>query len=184
MPHDDLQTFWLYRGIILHRILIVDDEDEVRKSIERRLERDGLELDTASGEKEGIEKIENAEKPYDVVLTDMVMENPHSGINVLQAALGNDIFTEVIVLTAYGNIANAVECMKRGAFDYVEKNIPGIDVYELVSRKVAQAIEHREESLGTIKRLDNVSKNRDEWGKSGDWLKTIMRIKPSQADDD
>ena len=51
---------------------------------------------------------------------------------MLQTALTTDVFSEVIVLTAYGNVANAVECMKRGAFDYVEKNIPGVDVFELL----------------------------------------------------
>jgi ActR/RegA family two-component response regulator len=60
--------------------------------------------------------------------------------------------TEVIVLTAYGSVANAVECLKRGAFDYVEKNIPGVDVYDLLALKVERAMEHRAESLSLIKR--------------------------------
>lgn len=163
----------------MYRVLIVDDEDEIRSSIERRLRRDGLGTDIACGEKEGIEKIEKADQPYDVVLTDMVMENPQSGISILQSALGGDIFTEVIVLTAYGNITNAVECMKRGAFDYVEKNIPGVDVYDLVSIKVFQAIERRESSLNTIKRIDALSRGEDDWSNSAEWLRTIRKVKGS-----
>ncbi|MFA4016860.1 MAG: hypothetical protein RUDDFDWM_001971 [Candidatus Fervidibacterota bacterium] len=64
-----------------------------------------------------------------------------------------DIFTEVIVLTAYGSIANAVECMKRGAYDYVEKNIPGVDVYDLLAMKVERALEERKGILETVKRF-------------------------------
>ena len=138
------------------RVLIVDDEEEVRAAVQRRLSRDNINAEIASGETEGIEKINNAVAPYDVVLTDMVMENPDSGVNMLQAALGRDIFTEVIVLTAYGNVANAVECMKRGAFDYVEKNIPGVDVYDLMSMKVSQAMERRRSSVSTIRRIDKI----------------------------
>jgi DNA-binding NtrC family response regulator len=143
----------------LCRVLVVDDEDEVRAAIERRLKRDGLKVDVAASEAEAIEKLKSANPTYDVVLTDMVMESPNSGLNILQAAVAQDIFTEVIVLTAYGNVANAVECMKRGAFDYVEKNIPGVDVYDLISIKVAQALERRRSSVNTIRRLDRITKS-------------------------
>lgn len=136
------------------RALVVDDEEAVRAAIQRRLKRDRIRVDTAAGEAEAIEKITSAEVPYDVVLTDMVMENPESGLNILKAALAEDIFTEIIVLTAYGNVANAVECMKHGAFDYVQKNMPGVDVYDMVSQKVALAMEHRKASLGTVRRME------------------------------
>ncbi|MHB0999942.1 MAG: response regulator [Armatimonadota bacterium] len=138
------------------RLLIVDDEDEIRAAIERRMKREGYQVDIATGEIDAISKIADDARSYDIVLTDMVMENPDSGMNVLQTALSQDIFTEVIVLTAYGNVANAVECMKRGAFDYVEKNIPGVDVYDLMSMKVSQAMERRRSSVSTIRRIDKI----------------------------
>lgn len=140
------------------KILVVDDEDQVRAAIQRRLTRDGYKVDTASGEAEAIGLIEGADPTYDIVVTDMVMENPESGVNILTTALVEDIFTEVLVLTAYGNVANAVECMKRGAFDYVEKNIPGVDVYDLMSMKVAQAVERRRSSVSTVRRLDRTKR--------------------------
>lgn len=144
------------------RVLIVDDEESVRAAIERRLRRDGLNVHTAEGEADAVEKITGAEKPYDVVMTDMVMENPDSGLNVLKTAMEKDIFTEVIILTAYGNIANAVESMKRGAFDYVEKNLPGVDVYDLMSIKVAQALERRQSSMITVRRIDQFARTHEE----------------------
>jgi len=138
----------------MSRVLVVDDEEEVLEAVKRRLEREGYDVTTASSEAEAVELLRKARPSFDVVVTDMVMESPESGARVLQVALAQDIFTEVIVLTAYGNVANAVECMKRGAFDYVEKNIPGVDVYDLLAIKVGQAVERRRGALGTVRRLE------------------------------
>jgi DNA-binding NtrC family response regulator len=136
------------------RILVVDDEDEVRASLARRLDREGFNVTVAASEDEGLAAMKEAEKPFDVVITDMNMGDPNSGVHILEGAVGRDVFTEVIVLTAYGNVANAVECMKRGAFDYVEKNLPGVDVYELLILKVEQALERRRSSVQTVRRLE------------------------------
>ena len=142
------------------RILVIDDEEAVRSAVKRRLERDGYEVDTADTQAAGIAAINEHNPPYDVVVTDMVMESADSGLQVLQAALSSDIFTELIVLTAYGNVGNAVECMKRGAFDYVEKNIPGVDVFEPLSMKVQQALDRRKASLATLRRIEQYTKAR------------------------
>jgi len=139
------------------RILVIDDEEAVRTAVKRRLERDGYKVDVADSQAAGIEAIKPHNPPYDVIVTDMVMESPTSGLEVLRAALTTDVFSEVIVLTAYGNVANAVECMKRGAFDYVEKNIPGVDVFELLSMKIGQALERRRTSLATLRKIEQYS---------------------------
>ena len=140
---------------------MADDEDDVRLSLERRLKRDGHSVVIAGSELEAAQAIEAAPVPFDVVLTDMLMESPNSGVEVLKSALARDVFTEVVVLTAYGNVTNAVECMKMGAFDYVEKNIPGVDVYELISIKIEQALERRRSSLSTVRRLESFAKVRE-----------------------
>ena len=142
-------------------VLVIDDEEAVRSAVKRRLERDGYTVATADNQAAGLEAITSHNPPFDVVVADMVMESPTSGLEVLQAALTTDVFTEVIVLTAYGNVANAVECMKRGAFDYVEKNIPGVDVFELLSLKLAQALDRRRASLATLRRIDQYAKAAD-----------------------
>lgn len=134
-----------------YRLLIVDDEEDVRTAVKRRLERQGFEVDTAESAEAGIERIQNADPPYDVIVTDMSMEDPEAGVQILQAAFGRDVFAEVIVMTAYGNVKNAVECMKRGAFDYIEKNIPGVDVYELLTIKVEQALDRRRQSTSAMR---------------------------------
>lgn len=139
-------------------LLIIDDEEGVRGSVARRLGRDGYDVTGAESEAEGLIMIREAERPFDIVVTDMVMESPDSGVKILEAALSRDIFSEVIVLTAYGNVSNAVECMKRGAFDYVEKNIPGVDVYELLTLKVQQALDRRRSSIDTLRRIDRFAR--------------------------
>jgi DNA-binding NtrC family response regulator len=142
------------------RILVVDDEEEVRGAVQRRLEREGYKVSTAPNEEDGLEVLQKADRAFDIVITDMSMGDANSGIRILEGAVARDVFTEVIVLTAYGNVANAVECMKRGAFDYVEKNMPGVDVYELLCLKVQQAVERRRSAVDTVRRLEAFSKGR------------------------
>src|SRR5689334_8930878 len=113
----------------MSRVLVIDDEESVLSAVRRRLEREGFNITTASSAEEGTNMIRDAEPPFDIVVTDMSMDEPDSGLRVLNAAFGRDLFAQVIVMTAYGNVANAVECMRRGAFDYIEKNAPGVDAY-------------------------------------------------------
>ncbi len=142
------------------QILVVDDEQEVREAVRRRLEREGYAVQTAESEAAGLETLVESEKPFDIVITDMSMEDADSGLRILEGAMARDVFTEVVVLTAYGNVTNAVECMKRGAFDYVEKNMPGLDVYELLCLKVQQAVQRRRSAVDTIRRLEAFTKHR------------------------
>jgi DNA-binding NtrC family response regulator len=132
------------------RILVIDDEEEVLIAVSRRLSREGHEVTPAANSYQGIEKIKNGELPFDVVITDMSMEDTQSGLEVLQAAFSRDLFAEVIVMTAYGNVANAVESMRRGAYDYIEKNQPGVDTFELLAAKVDQALSQRRRDLRTV----------------------------------
>jgi len=152
----------------MYRILVIDDEEEVRHALQRRLQREGYQVDVAEGESDGIVKIKQASPAYDVVITDMAMENPDSGVRILEAALAHDLFSEVIVLTAYGNVANAVECMRRGAFDYVEKNIPGVDVYELLVLKIEQALERRRSAVNTLRRMEEITRRLTSSTRHGD----------------
>ena len=132
------------------RVLVIDDEEDVLNAIRRRLDREGFQVSTAANATEGIEMIQSAEKPFDIIVTDMSMEDPNAGLRVLSASFSRDLFAEVIVMTAYGNVANAVECMRRGAFDYIEKNSPGVDAYEVLSIKIGQAMERRRRDVRTV----------------------------------
>jgi DNA-binding NtrC family response regulator len=143
----------------MSRILVVDDEDEVRCVLQRRLERAGYTVYTACSAAEGVEALQDGGPSFDVVVTDMSMEDGESGVKMLKAALERDVFTEVIVLTAYGNVKNAVHCMQLGAYDYVEKNIPGVDVFELLILKVERAIQQRQSTARTLDRLARIGQS-------------------------
>ncbi len=130
----------------MSRILVIDDEEDVRLALQRRLEREGHEgheVSLAGTTAEGEAALADSEEVFDVVITDMSMEDGESGVRMLKAAIQRDVFTEVIILTAYGNVRNAVTCMQLGAYDYVEKNIPDVDVYELLMLKISRALEQR-----------------------------------------
>jgi DNA-binding NtrC family response regulator len=143
------------------RVLVIDDEESVLNAVKRRLEREGYRVHAANSSAEGMEMIESAEKPYDVIVTDMSMEDPDSGLRVLHAAFTRDLFAEVIVMTAYGNVANAVECMRRGAFDYIEKNAPGVDAYEMLALKIQHAMDRRRQDLRTIQTWERAAKMKE-----------------------
>lgn len=142
------------------RILVIDDEEDVLLAVSRRLEREGHDVVPATNSEQGIGKILKSPESFDVVITDMSMENAGAGLEVLQAAFSRDLFAEVIVLTAYGNVANAVECMRRGAFDYIEKNQPGVDTYDVLAMKVAQALDRRRRDLRTVETWDRAAKSK------------------------
>ena len=140
----------------MSRVLVVDDEEGVRLALKRRIERESYAVETAASAAEAIERMRKGEQPFDVVVTDMSMEQADSGLEVLREAVAHDVFSEVIVLTAYGNVTNAVESMRRGAFDYIEKNAPSVDIFEVLVAKVKLALERRRASIGTVRRLDAV----------------------------
>lgn len=139
-------------------MLVIDDEEEVRNAVVRRLQRHGADVASAPSAADGIQMIQDAEKPFDVIVTDMSMEDPESGLRVLNAAFARDLFAEVIVMTAYGNVANAVECMRRGAFDYLEKNAPGVDVYEMLTIKVDQAMDRRRQDVRAVEKWERAAR--------------------------
>ena len=100
-------------------ILVVDDEQSLRQFLEIFLEKEGYEVDTAAS-------LEEAEKAigrnvYDLVLTDLRMAGEDDGLKVLRAAIQKNPSTEVVVMTAFAEHKSAVEAMKLGAYDYVDK---------------------------------------------------------------
>ena len=141
----------------MSRILVIDDEEGVRMAVKRRLEREGHDVSVAGTTADAVNSIRN-DAPYDVIVTDMSMDVPKSGLEILQAAFSRDLFAEVIVMTAYGNVANAVESMRRGAFDYIEKNAPGMDAYEQIALKVEEALDRRLRDLRTVELWERTAK--------------------------
>ena len=118
------------------RILVADDHDSLRRGIVRALSDAHHEVDEAPNGNVAIEKLHEGQ--YDVVLSDLKMGGS-DGLDVLRTAKSMHPTTAVILMTAFGSVHTAVEAMKIGAFDYVQKPFE-IEEMEL---KVEKAIEHR-----------------------------------------
>src|SRR6266508_1742185 len=100
------------------RILIADDHDALRRGLVRGLTEAGHEVDEASNGNLAIEKLHDSY--FDVVLSDLKMGGS-DGMDVLRTTRAMHPTTAVILMTAFGSVNTAVEAMKIGAFDYVQK---------------------------------------------------------------
>jgi len=100
-------------------VLVVDDEQSLRQFLEIFLEKEGYAVDTAGSLEEAEAAI--GRNVYDLVLTDLRMTAEDDGLKVLRAAIQKNPSTEVVVMTAYAEHKSAVEAMKLGAYDYVDK---------------------------------------------------------------
>jgi DNA-binding NtrC family response regulator len=115
------------------RILIVEDRDSLRRMLERALAQEGYAVASAADAQDGIRRA--GEGAWDLVLTDLKLPDG-SGIDVLAASRRAAPRTPVIVLTGYGTVATAVEAMKLGAFDFLEKPVEIDDLYRLIERAI------------------------------------------------
>ncbi len=100
------------------KVLVVDDQRNMRTTLAMMLRGAGYEVDEAGDGVQGAEL--GARGAFDLVLTDLRMGS-QDGISVLRAVKEAETNTEVIVMTAYGTIESAVEAMRLGAFDYIQK---------------------------------------------------------------
>jgi DNA-binding NtrC family response regulator len=100
------------------RILVIDDEADIRESLEYLLLEEGYLVDLAGGGIEGLQMLEAG--GYDLVLLDLMMPD-RPGLDVLREIRKKDRETPVFVITAYGSVPIAVEALKAGASDFFEK---------------------------------------------------------------
>jgi two-component system nitrogen regulation response regulator NtrX len=101
-----------------YRILVIDDETGIREAIRMTLEYEGYKIDEARSGQEGLDKA--AKVPYDAILLDIKMP-VLDGIEVLENLRDQKILTPVVMVSGHGDVHTAVECTKRGAYDFLEK---------------------------------------------------------------
>jgi len=118
------------------KVLVVDDEERFRTTLAKMLTAQGLEVLTAAGGEEALEKLQA--RPCDVVLLDIRMPGM-GGIKALSAIKELDPLTEVIVLSGHASLDAAMELMQRGAYDYLLKPCP----VEEVLAKIEGAFEKK-----------------------------------------
>jgi two-component system nitrogen regulation response regulator NtrX len=101
-----------------YRVLVIDDETGIREAIRMTLEYESYKVDEARSGSEGLEKA--AKIPYDAILLDIKMP-VLDGIEVLENLREQRILTPVVMVSGHGDVHTAVECTKRGAYDFLEK---------------------------------------------------------------
>lgn len=100
------------------KILIIDDEKSIRRALREILEFEDFEVDEAENGKEGLEKA--TKQYYDIIFCDIKMPQM-DGMEVLDAFQKEKVSSPVIMISGHGNIETAVEAIKKGAFDFIEK---------------------------------------------------------------
>ena len=117
-------------------ILLVEDKESLRRVLRMTLEAAGYSVTEAADARAAIDEI--ARVPHKIVLTDLRMPNG-SGIDVLRAAKAADNEVPVILMTAYGSIDEAVQAMKDGAQDFLQKPVDSNHLLLLVERALEQS---------------------------------------------
>src|SRR6185436_4672594 len=116
-------------------VLIIDDEEEIRESIEILLTSEGLSVETASTGEEGLKKIE--EHSYDAVLLDLMLPG-RSGMEVQKDIKRIDPTLPVVIITAIGALETAITAIKEGSFDYITKPWNNEKLVVIVSNAIKQ----------------------------------------------
>jgi DNA-binding NtrC family response regulator len=122
-------------------VLIVDDERYVSESLALALERRGFGVRTAGNVREALRS--NVFDGLDLVITDLRMPG-ESGLDLLREIREKRADLPVIVLTAYGNVPTAVECMKAGAYEFLEKPADPNELLQVMDRAIGEAARRRE----------------------------------------
>jgi len=160
------------------RILIVEDEDRLRRVVELQLESAGFDVDQAGTAEAALPRIDRA----DLILTDLRLPGM-SGLEMLALIQKQNTHAPVIVMTAFGSIETAVEAMKAGAIDFLPKPF-SLDHLMTVVNKALEMRTLREENrelkqqLGRRYEFDNIIGRSPQMQ---DIFATILRVAPSRA---
>ncbi len=125
-----------------YKILVIEDEPEVRESYVDMFEFLGFRIDTAENGMEGLGKLKK--QPYQIVFTDLNMP-VMDGLQTLRLIKKNYPDIEVIVITGFATIENAIKAMKQGAFDYITKPV-SFEHVRIVLNRCIQTINAKKEN--------------------------------------
>lgn len=100
------------------KILVIDDERPIRSTLQEILEFEKFKVDTAEDGKMGLEMIQA--NSYDLILCDIKMPKM-DGLELLEKAIELGIEAPIIMISGHGNIETAVEAIKKGAYDFIQK---------------------------------------------------------------
>jgi DNA-binding NtrC family response regulator len=162
------------------RVLLVEDESNMRKVLSANLRQDGHVLVEAATVKEGLQAVHG--NGFEVVLLDQKLPDGE-GSEVLKAIQQSEPSTAVVVLTAYGTVELAVEAMRSGAFDFLTKPFSSDNLRAVVHRAADWASLQRENHLfrDTVDRLEGQSEIRGSSVAVARLRELISRVGPTEA---
>jgi len=155
------------------KVLVVDDDSLMKDFLKEALGRSDYSVDLASTGEEALEKIKD--KDYDVILSDIRMPSM-GGMELLEATKEYLPDAEVIMMTAYGTVENAVEAMKLGAFDYVMKPFSA-DAIEMKLKRAFEQMRLKKENKNLHQALENTYSFGNIVGKSPQMQKIFESVK-------
>jgi two-component system, NtrC family, response regulator PilR len=120
------------------KLLVVEDEPDLRQMLEILFRREGYAVVTAPGYRAAAEAITQHPQPFPVVLTDLSMPDG-SGLDVVTVAKGRSPATEVILLTAHSTVENAILAVRSGAYDFVAKPFQPAELATLVEKALEKS---------------------------------------------
>jgi len=123
------------------RVLVIDDEESMRHALAKGLDRAGFRTTTAATGRGGVERF--VAGGFDAVLTDIKLPDL-SGLDITAILVEMDTSVPVVVMTGYGTMEVALEAMRRGAKDYVQKPFRVEDVARILTRAVQESRMSRE----------------------------------------
>ncbi len=137
------------------RILIAEDDEGLRTGLEEMLKEEGYEVVSVENGEDALEKIKNED--FDVLLTDLVMPKM-SGMELLAEVKRVKPEVKVIIITAFATIDSAVEAIKKGASDYIEKPFKINEVQNTIRRVLEETKFERRSTRLTGKISDEIIK--------------------------
>lgn len=145
----------------MKKVLIIDDEEKLRTLLSRIISLEGFEVLQASDCKTALKKLEQT--IIDVILCDVKLPDCN-GVELSKNIKDQYPLSEIILLTAYGNISDGVQAIKNGAFDYITKGDDNNKVIPLLYRafekvELAKRVQHLEKQLGEKHSFDNIVGN-------------------------
>ena len=151
-------SFFIFYKLIMSKILIIDDEVQIRSLLARMLELEGYEVCQAGDCKAAIRQLE-IQQP-DVALCDVFLPDGN-GVDLVLNIKKTAPNVEVILLTAHGNIPDGVQAIKNGAFDYITKGDDNNKIIPLISRAVEKAkmnvrLEKLEKKVSQLYSFDSI----------------------------
>lgn len=133
------------------RILVVDDDADMRDALANYFRQKGLTVLTARDGMEAVNAIESSSEPFQIVLTDLVMPQ-RSGLDVLKASKEKFPDVHVVLITGYASLETAIEAVRLGAYDYLTKPFKFSEI-EILLKNIGERIGLLEQNRDMHKRL-------------------------------